>query len=131
MIGDCPAPLSNSLRALLLKRRTAVRVAFECGHLELLDGLRSLRIESYSMPVLPGGLGRLAQLEAFSLIRGCLEEIPEEIALLGELSSLYANYQRLHTISPAIGRLGRLQELFLPPQQNLWIKGGSGRLPSA
>ncbi|MFY0562437.1 leucine-rich repeat domain-containing protein [Archangium lansingense] len=114
---DFPAPLSTSLRELLWKSRTAVRVAFECGHLELFEGRRGLRIESYAKPALPGGLGRLAQLEALSLIYGSLEEIPEEIGLLGELTSLFANHQRLHSISPAIGRLGKLQVLNLNDNQ--------------
>jgi Leucine-rich repeat (LRR) protein len=120
---DFPAPLSTSLRELLLERRTAVRVAFECGHFELFDGLRSLRIESYSKPVLPGGLGRLAQLKSLVLIWGSLEEIPEEIGLLGDLTVLYANYQRVHSISPAIGRLGQLQRLFLNNNQLTELPG--------
>jgi Leucine-rich repeat (LRR) protein len=114
---DFPAPLATSLRELLTENETTKRVAFECGHLELFEGWLRLRIDSYSKPALPSGLGRLATLEALSLIHGELEEIPEEIGLLQELTVLYANFQRVHSVSPAMGRLGKLQVLYLNNNQ--------------
>ncbi|MDY7227142.1 leucine-rich repeat domain-containing protein [Hyalangium rubrum] len=120
---DFPAPLSTSLRELLLEDGTAKRVAFECGHLELFEDYSRLRFDGYSKPALPGGLGRLAQLKDLSLIHGDLEAIPEEIGLLGELTVLYANFQRLQSVSPAIGRLGKLKALYLNNNQLTALPG--------